>query len=380
MRYLFISMLLFTALLTSGCIDAYNSYARDRYMNDPEKIRETIEKQKRQKKAIDQALGRKTIDPEELKLSVADYEVKPEDRESVDTQIKATNFRVGVVPFTSTSQSHEFAASQLKELERYSVEALSDIVSQKMQVTLYTRNDINKVFNEQRLQQTGDFSVETGVEIGRLVGLTHIITGNINNIETRVGNMAKFAGGATQQNFTTEQAAALSAVFNRLNAKAYITIKMIDVQTGRVLFHKNYTGTASTPGDTGNFRQEHYFSTTKDAIKDAVASTEFDLAKQFPTSSRVIQTRGGKSIALVGVGTSSGVNAGDTFEIMQIENVNGTESKFRVATLTISDQISDNQAWGFIEGNKKLVKIGMPALRVIKKQVDPFSQITGQFK
>jgi len=65
---------------------------------------------------------------------------------------------------------------------------------------------------------------------------------------------------------------------------------------------------------------------------------------------------------------------------MQIEEVNGIESKFRVATLTISDQISDNQAWGFIDGNKRLVKIGMPALRVIKKQVDPFAHITGQLR
>lgn len=380
MRYLISMTLLLLALTTSGCIDTYNSYARDKIMNDPEKLREIMEKQKKQKKAIDQALGRKTIDPEELKLNVADYEIKPDDSEAVLYKLSTTNYRVGVVPFTSTSQRSEFTGSQLQELEKYSVEALSDIVSQKMQVALYTRNDINKIFNEQRLQQTGDFSIETGVEIGRLVGLTHIITGNINNIETRVGDMAKFAGGATQQNFNAEQKAALSAVFNRLNSKVYMTIKMLDVQTGRVLFHKNYTGTASTPGDTGDFRREHYYSTTKDAIKNAIAETEFDLAKQFPTSSKILQTRGGKSIALIGVGASSGINVGDTFEIMQIEKVNGIESKFRVATLTISDQISDNQAWGFIDGNKRLVKTGMPVLRVIKKQVDPFAHITGQFR
>jgi len=380
MKILLFLLLTVVVLSSSGCIDAYNSYARDKMLNDPNKLREVMEKQKRQQKAIDQALGRKTIDHDELRLNVGDFVVTAEDNEKVDLKFAEGSFRVGVVPFTNSIQGSEFSRGQLAELEKFSVESLSDIVLQKMQVSLYTRNDISKIFNEQRLQQTGDFSIETGVEIGRLVGLTHIITGNIINIETRVGDMAKFVGGATNQNFNAEQNAALSAVFNRLNAKVYLSIKMIDVQTGRVLFHKNYTGTASTGGDTGSFRKEHYYTTTKDAVKNAISETEFDLAKQFPTTARIIQTRGSKSIALINAGVNNGVKVGDTFDVMQIEKVSGVESKYRVATITVSDQVFDTQSWGFVEGPKEKVKTGMAVQRVIKKQEDPMQKIWGQFR
>lgn len=354
----------------SGCISAYNKSVNDEIMNDPVQLKALIDNQRQQQKKMHAAMGIQDTDPEEFKLNVAGYNLNPDDQQSVNVTIEKKNYRVGVVPFTSTSKGAELDTVQLKEVENFCADALSDIVMNKMQVTLFTRNDLGKIFTEQRLQLTGDFDEKTAVNLGKMVGLTHIITGNINVIETRKGDMARFLSGATQQGFDGKQQAALAAVFNRLSSKTHISVKMLDVQTGKVIFHKNYTGEASTPGDTGEFKSEHYFAVTKDAIKKAILETQYDFANQFPIVTRIIQTRGSKSIALIEVGSANGVNIGDIFDVVQVENINGVESRYNIGTLTLSDQISSNQAWGFIKSvNKPLVKTGMPAVRILRKQI-----------
>lgn len=228
---------------------------------------------------------------------------------------------------------------------------------------VYTRRDLQKILQEQKFQQSGLTDEKTLVQLGKLAGVKYIITGSVNNVTIKWVELSSAKEAAKKYlGLTGSLLAAAAETQEGWNISTDLTIKILDVETGEVVFAKNVSG-REVLGKTPTFSYDTLIGGIKKAAMDAVESIRPELSKYFKIRGYIVQLRTSpdkeKRYALINVGSKMGVKPGQEFFAYSFQSITdpltGKEScdMFKLpVTLEVTNQVQENKAWTVVEGDK----------------------------
>lgn len=184
--------------------------------------------------------------------------------------------RVGIVAFENKTTYGQRLGS-----------AATDVLLTELAKTgkfiLVEREKLQKVMEEQQLQQSGAIDPNTAVKVGRLLGLNAIITGSVTQFGTK-----------------TEGADYLLVRNKRYVAEVGVDIRVVDAQTGEILYAdsgkglaKKTTGQVIGLGTSGGFDETMEGEAFRAAIVQFVDNIVSQVNRK-PWSCRVAEVGGGQ--------------------------------------------------------------------------------------
>jgi len=245
--------------------------------------------------------------------------------------------------------------------------------------TVYTRKDLDKIMAEQKFQQSGLVDDKTLVQLGKLAGVKYIITGSVNNVdlsyktfESARKGLEKGGSGSYLGDLLGTVAAAGLEAQEGWNISTDIAIRIIDVESGAIIFSKVVTGKhiiGKTPYPS--------FDALVGGMKRAAAKGLLDirpqLSKWFSVKGYVMQTRtspdGKMRSALINIGEKQGLKPGSILYAYTFQEVTDPFDEKKVSCdiiklpveLRVTEQIQADKAWVLIEGKPEQitrVKVG----------------------
>jgi curli biogenesis system outer membrane secretion channel CsgG len=257
---------------------------------------------------------------------------------------------------------------------------------------VFTRKEMEKIISEQKFQRSGLVDESTLVRLGKFAGVKYIITGSVNNIDLTYKSYESARRGSQDTGRTvarrsedtgtalaglligTAVAATLEAM-EGWNIGTEITLRILDVETGEVLFSDKVVGKVNI----GKIPYPNYDALVggiKKAASKGIENTIPKLSKWFTVKGYIRQLRTRQDekerYANLNIGEKVGLKPGSkmivyTFEEMEDEDpVSGSKKmtcnimKLPVE-LTVTDQIQAESAWTTVEGKPqdlKRVKVG----------------------
>lgn len=240
--------------------------------------------------------------------------------------------------------------------------------------TLVARNDIEKINEELKLQDSGLLDSSTVVEFGKLLGARFIVTGSIDNVEI---NQRNHEGAAIAVNQFTRHSAnedvkiaglvgrVLTSFTDGISIKTTITVKILNVQTGQIL----YSQTLSDDVHIGKFQNPTYdvfIGGIKAAIISSLEQIHYDFSNNFLLKGYItkIKTDGANQLVQINVGSNDNIRANQTFNVYSLEeNIDPLSKKStceRVALpirLKATPNISPTHSWLSVEKNNSNLKL-----------------------
>lgn len=281
---------------------------------------------------------------------------------------------VGYVEAGKSKTEGNFTVNQteiIPKIGNMAANACEEVLLNLGGVKVYSRTALSKIFDEQKLQASGMVNENTIVKLGQLAGLTHIVTGSINNVKIEYG-----VGTGAALTSLTMQLATGKGIDNtpRWRVDVDATIKVINVETGKVEFSKSFTAAETAPGGKAENKPEFFLGIAQTALKESMRRSVDELGKLFPLRAYIQQLKGGKKAALINVGHAQGVKPGDEFNVYNFETIEDPVtnekklSKYVVTKLTVSNQITENSAWCVTdEKTRSFLKLGMLAEKSFEK-------------
>lgn len=180
-------------------------------------------------------------------------------------------------------------------------EATSDILITELAKTnrfvVVERSKLNKILDEQKLQASGAIDPRTVVQVGKVLGLNAIVTGSV-----------------TEFGVKTEGSEYLLVQSKRQTAEASVDIRLVDAETGQVLYADSGKGEArSGKGSVLGLGTRGGYDETLEgkALRAAIVQFTDNIVKQVskkPWSCRVAAVKG--DLVYLNAGTSMGVESG----------------------------------------------------------------------
>ncbi|PLX66473.1 MAG: hypothetical protein C0602_12515 [Denitrovibrio sp.] len=250
----------------------------------------------------------------------------------------------------------------------YAQSAVENTMANVGGADIYDRNNLQQIMSEQKFQMTiGDPT--TAVELGKMAGVSYIITGTVDNITTKYKEKMKNDSGAT--GWLAVAASAATAAANThagWNVDVEVTVKLLDVATGKMLVNKKVKG-HEVAGMQKDFNQEMAITAAKKAMGEAVDDLRPIFSERFAQKGYILQLKGNKKVALINLGTEKGLKSGqviEAYDFMEIidplTNVATCNMSKIPVVLKVSNQIQPKQAWLEVDGKPELasrLKLGV---------------------
>lgn len=262
----------------------------------------------------------------------------------------------------------EFAPS----LNTFAQSVTEDTLASIGGVNVLSRSQMENILKEQQFQMTLA-DTNTIMELGKLAGVKYIFTGSVDNIETKyIAPTALDGGDSTIGLMVSIVSASVDMAQQGWYVTVSFTLNLIDAETGKILYSKRFK-------DSGRATQSYAFqpnlviNAAKGLFSSAVTKARDELSNIFEIKGYINEMRGGKRIAKINLGSAKGIKEGDVFDLYEIYSSTDFLTKEKKcsmsktgAKLTIADQVSASEAWGFVSGKdkqKEKVKIGTLAVR-----------------
>ncbi len=277
---------------------------------------------------------------------------------------------VAVVNFTNNSAF----GMRDSRVSQSLVAITENIVKQISGFHLYSREDIDKIEAEQKFQDSGLVDDSTLVEFGEMIGVRYIITGSLDNVKINnkdyrgLGHLATFAG-LHSNNRKTQIAGLLAGVVSYVasgtKVEVTLSVKMLDVQTGKILFSQTISDDVSV-GTGSKISNNAMVGVIKSVAIKAMPQIKEPISKMARLQGYLTKIKfdGEEYIGQINLGIIDGLEDGDEFELYDVgENIdplNGNRSCEVLNTpikLTISNQIGESYSWGVLEGETSRAKI-----------------------
>lgn len=233
---------------------------------------------------------------------------------------------------------------------------------------LFDRANMQRIMNEQKFQMTlGD--PNTAVQLGKLAGVQYIITGTVDNIATKYKAKAQRSSdsGNAWLNLALSAATAAANTQAGWNVNVEMTVKLLDVSTGKMIINKKVKG-HEVAGLQKNFNPEMAITAAKKAMGEAVDDLRPDFSDKFAQRGYIMQLKGNKKVALINLGSEKGMKPGtkiavyDFIEIVDpFTNVATCNMSKIPAELVVSNQVTPSNSWVQITGKPEItsrIKIG----------------------
>jgi curli biogenesis system outer membrane secretion channel CsgG len=203
--------------------------------------------------------------------------------------------------------------------------AMTDILSNKLvdsgKVSVVDRQNIEKVFAEQKLSQSADLSTADAVALGRVVGANYLIVGRITFLDKIRSNSSAAA---------PLRAIGLGGLAGSSDTyKIAVAVQILDTDTGRIVKAFTFESTRSaqgiTIGDptaTGGYASQAFAGSVVGGLMSAAAGDIADRIAATPLAAspsavslaaRIINV--GSGIAIINKGSAAGVSVGMFFNV-----------------------------------------------------------------
>ena len=222
--------------------------------------------------------------------------------------------RVGVVEFTNKTKYGE------ARLGTAASDILITELSKSGKFILVERDKMNTLLSEQKLGMSGAIDATTAARVGRILGLNAIVTGSISEFGT-----------------TTEGSEYLLAQSKREVVKATVDIRVVDAETGQILYADSGSGLGvkKSGGILGlGTRQSYDESLEQEALRAAIVKFVNNIVTQVerkPWSCRVADAD--SASIYLNAGNDSNLPIGKTVELFKI----GREIKDPTTGLSIGN-------------------------------------------
>ena len=132
-------------------------------------------------------------------------------------------FRIAIVSFANQGKSGG------DRLSKAAMDYLHYTLSDTKAFSLYERDQLGEILNEQNLQMTGIVDASTAVEIGKIVGVSYVLICSITEAGAREGGFSLLG----------------MAGYSSSRAKCIVQARLVSVETGRVEFVSSGNGKKS---------------------------------------------------------------------------------------------------------------------------------------
>lgn len=245
---------------------------------------------------------------------------------------------------------------------------------------VYTRKEMDKVFSEQKFQQSGMVDDATMLSLGKLKGVKYIITGSVNNVDLKWvsyksarKDLSKGGSGNQWVDLTMAVGAAALETQEGWNIGTEVTVRILDVESGEVVLSKKLTG-KHIIGKTPYPNYDALIGGIKKAASKSLAAARPELSKYFPLKGYITMIKNspdGKEKAVrISVGEKVGIKSGNelfvyTFEEME-DPMSGKKEcdvqRLPVSLIVSSDQLQPNVAWAMVDADKpeqiRMIRVG----------------------
>jgi curli biogenesis system outer membrane secretion channel CsgG len=259
---------------------------------------------------------------------------------------------------------------------------LENIVSNTGGAILYTRSELDRVNDELKLQESGILDSSTVVQFGKLSGVQYLITGTIDNVSTNYRGYSKYTKkidnviqnniGDKNTKLASSAVSFLSSMIDGTDIKTNITIKVIDVSSGKIIFTTPIEEKIKVSGDKEP-TYDQVISGIKESIKKAMPQLESEFSKYFKVQGYITKLRkkDDKLIAQINLGSNKKIKKDDKFNLYTLEenidpltNIKSCEKIKLPNILTTSEHINQTHSWvQFDEHNTNNIKL----LQIVQK-------------
>jgi len=268
--------------------------------------------------------------------------------------------RIGVVAFENDTQYKELSARMADML-------VSGLSQNSRNFELVERARLNSVIEEQGLGMTGIISQSGVAQLGQICGLDYIMLGTIlearaDETSSRKGAVTGAIGGAVLGSALGGRVGAVAAdsIADASSGASYstnfsisITVKVVEVETGRVLLVQDASAedTRSWGKTQHTVSAEDFSKIARDAAGEAARNIIWKLdPMEQPV---VLQVRGRE--VLINKGLRDGIRVGQRFAILRegevVHDLNGAVLSVRMIELASIDVtlVEDSIASGYID-------------------------------
>lgn len=198
-----------------------------------------------------------------------------------------TNIKIGVLPLKNDSRIHQLGVMAAEMLT-------ADLVKLKS-CTVVERNELSRVFQEQKLGAQGLLDETTVTELGGILGLDYLLLGSVDgNIDREPGHY--YYDKKKQRNVWME---------GTTKCSVSLTLKLVNVKNGHIVWSDQSTIT-------------NYNDDINAALSEAAYDSIRKIYKFVPLQGYVIKVQG--SQYYIDLGTNHNVGKGDTFEVNTASN------------------------------------------------------------
>lgn len=241
---------------------------------------------------------------------------------------------------------------------------------------LFTRSDMDKIDAELKFQDSGLIDPKSAVQFGKTSGVRFIMTGSIDNVEQSYRNNSKAANGVSKVTAQSDDSAVQllgallsigASVTDGMLINTKMTIKMLDVETGKIVFSKQLEEDINI-GKIPNPSYDQVVGGIKATMLNALPALEEDLAIYFAVKGYVTKLKGKDKdiIAQVNIGKDLKVEEDQIFKVYAFEEnedpMSGEITCDVIETTTklrASQQITAKSTWATVEeGNPSILKLG----------------------
>jgi len=232
---------------------------------------------------------------------------------------------------------------------------------------IFTRSEMNKILEEHKFQASGLVDEKTLVQFGKLAGVKFIVTGSVTNVNLKWVSLETTKSGL--QTHLGLVGTALAAGIEQQegwNIDTDINLRIIDVETGEVVFSKAVSG-KHIIGKVPYPSYDALIGGIKKAAQKAIADARPELSRWFSIKGYVLQTRtspdGKKRVALVNLGYKHGLKEDAqlfVYTFQEIEDpISGKKKCDKVKLLVVlkpTTQLQEESGWFIVEGDEQSIK------------------------
>ena len=234
-------------------------------------------------------------------------------------------------------------------------------------VKLVSRADLNKIDAELKLQDSGLLDPNSVVEFGFSSGVKYLITGSIGSVDFNHKNYSKYTAQISQatnnsQNEKVKLAAKLldfgTTFLDGTTIKTSVTLKIIDVSTGKIIFTKNFREETKI-NSTKEPSYDQIVGGVKSAISKSLPALQDEFAKHFKEQGYITKLQYNQSneiLAQINIGKNFKTKQNDVFTLFTLEEnidpLTGVKScdKIKLDTkLTATKHITHKHTWVKVE-------------------------------
>ncbi len=239
--------------------------------------------------------------------------------------------------------------------------------------TVYTRKEMEKIMTEHKFQRSGLTDENTLARLGKLAGVKFVFTGSVNNVDLSYKTYESARKGLDNKgqsafgNFLGSVMAAGLEAQEGWNISTDVALRILDVETGEVLFSKVVTG-KQIIGKIPYPNYDAMIGGMKKAAAKALEDARPQLSKWFTVKGYVVQTRtspdGKERSALINIGEKQGLKLGSELIVYTFQAITDPFDERKVScdqpklpvTLAVTDQLQADKAWVMIQGAPEAIK------------------------